>query len=162
MSCYLPELGSAPTADAQLRELLRRLEILDCGCPVDRACPCGEGCEPGADCPHCRGECDCPPAAFQPPCRHTAERDHSVSVEEWAQLLLLAYPEDYAEPRIPRSGFRAALVVSVSSRVDVMAKRRRAGLPLYHPDDLWRQDEASVGAVVGHLRNGDDCERGVA
>lgn len=76
-----------------LRALLTRMDVADCDCPLDLACPCAQSCEtwahdtcpvclaelggsPGtgetcaAHCPHCNGSCSCPPCDYQPPCRH--------------------------------------------------------------------------------------------
>ena len=153
------------TAYAPLRALLARLEVSDCDCPLDLQCPCGESCAPenAAYCVHCRGECDCPPCLWQPPCRHILDADHNFPLDEWAAVLWETDPAEYVEPFVwPPERFQPTLALSPSALVAVMARREANGEPLRHPDDYVYRADREHGAMPGHLRNGEDSERGVA
>lgn len=115
----------------ELRQLLATLDVPDCDCPLDLACPCGEACRPGPSpachacvlgpgvsgplvhptapapcaehCEHCSGRCDCRPALFQPPCRHVLRAAHTMPIEKWLRFMRLAYPEPQGPPPAPGS-----------------------------------------------------------
>ncbi|SRR5579871_4021321 len=121
----------------RLRRLLAALEVPDCTCPLDYACPCDESCEPGADCPCCRGGCGHPPKRNQPPCRHVLGKTHELTIGEWAELLTAAWPKLYADRPAPPTPHRC---LRRNARVAALARRAREGVALWHPADLKRND----------------------
>ena len=126
-------------------------------------------------CRHCCGECDCPPQLFQPPCHHQVEagrRCEGLSFAEFARLVKAAFPgcqtgrggEDGChEPPPPAS---PGVAMSRKEVVDLMERRARRGLSLWHHDDVrdpvetrlqtvaFRPAEKGRAAKLARLRNG--------
>jgi hypothetical protein len=137
---YAPQQhpGKAPP----LRELLRQLEIPDCGCKAVYA-PCR--------CPD-RPRCDCPPKLYGEPCPHTKAKDHGLSLAEWAELLrahnarVIRPGEDGAE----KDGYgdpnpdAPAVALTREARLAVMERRAAEGRPLKNPDDVLDVDRLGV------------------
>jgi hypothetical protein len=173
---------NAPDNDDARRleaEILRRLDVPDCDCPLFLTCPCRQDCPPGIrdQCRHCREECDCPPALHQPACAHVLSADHALSLDDWEQLLLLAYPgpdgpppppsaptaerrawhrqrdNGYGEPHAP---LLAEEVDGPDAMVDLFVLRHDHGVGLRHPEDLRRDNELQAGPRVSRFRNGED------
>ncbi len=88
------------------------------------------------------------------------QRDHGLSLDDWAELQRLIDPGEYDEPPPPLT---SAAVLSTEARIAVMRKRVAAGRSPYHPADLWRLQPTADGLHVGvlarhHERNGSDQE----
>lgn len=134
---------------AERAALIDALEIPDCDCRPARV-PCG-----------CGQPCDCPPH-FQP-CPHVLSADHSLSLEEWAELLLALDPDNYTDPPPPPE---APAVCSTEAVVSVYRQRAsgRVRFHLYRPDDFWRtqgiDDRVRVGPLALHAANGYTVESG--
>lgn len=65
---------------------------------------------------------------------------HAVPVEDWAEVLLLLAPEDYAEP--PAAEAPTTFLAGSLAKMKVMASRIAAGLSAFHPQDglpAWRE-----------------------
>ncbi len=139
-------------AGLDLSAVVAALELPGCACEPDLSCPCGEACLPGYaagchicalgegvsgplrhdgphvacrdHCPHCSGDCECPPLPRQDLCHHVraaaaapalnlwlaavldeAPRDgearQAFVLEQVGQLLLGQRPEEYREPPHP-------------------------------------------------------------
>ncbi len=144
------------------RAALARLDILPCDCPVNLSCPCGEACPPelAVTCPHCRGECNCLPSVFQPPCRHTLDApQHTLSLDEWADLERLLDAAEYADPPAPPYAPAQALVLDLQGRIAVLVRRRRQHVGLWDERDLWNADQQArlrLVRVIVHGHNGRD------
>lgn len=171
--------------DNPLRQLLERLEVPDCGCPVKPMRECcrgsGHGCRDWnrkvcvtpeqpegcktlreqAFCGHRRSEtCECPMTPGDP-CIHVKtasvgwpkdpQSNRSLTHKAWAELLALAYPEEYAERPPP---LEPAKALDRESRVDLKAWRRRRGLGLWHPGDLDPEEADKVGREQEMTDNG--------
>jgi len=179
---------SAPAACApvhgaeldELRTILARLEVPDCDCPLDLSCPCGESCtgQAALDCPHCRGECDCPPALYQPPCRHVLQAAHGLSIERWhrLQLQLEPGPDDPPPPagsdpngrqrrrwwrwqnssyRDPPPPWPPIVTLRPDARVARFGERYALGQALWGADDLQPGElSPRLLRTVERLRNG--------
>ncbi len=140
MSCDLPFRERAS-------QLLSRLEIAECDCPLPKRCTCD-------------GPCECPPDLFPGPCHHVkafAARflaaPFPLSFDEWRDLMRLVNPDEYAEPP---SALAPAEALTRQGRVAVMALRDgwRDGKSahqtgLYHPRDLWRAQPKDDGIQAG-------------
>lgn len=121
--------------DTDLGRLLAALEVPDCGCRSPE-----ESRRWMAD-----------------PCRHErdflarlGERPFPLTLEEWGLLLEAFDPEGYAEPQAPDS---PAVAMTQKARGGVLRARAKAGLSLWHPDDVLPADERvehlDVEAVLG-------------
>lgn len=93
----IPTLSSVSQSTNWIQAVISALEIPDCECAVDLACPCGESCPPGSDCIHCREECDCPPAGYQPPCRHILDAVANPALQRWLALVAEHAPPEGGE-----------------------------------------------------------------
>lgn len=91
-------------------------------------------------CPCCRGECDHPPAFFQPPCHHIlALRNLEITDDQFACLITSANARQYRErPLAPEP----AHVLTREARVEVLAERQENKLSLWHHDDWLPGDDA--------------------
>lgn len=87
-----------------------------------------------------------------PVCDHVRNTPvHNLSCEQWAALLLEAYPSEYADKPLPTP----AVTLTLQARVALMARRQRRGQALFHPHDTLPPNMADrLGVVVHNLRNG--------
>ena len=151
--------GSASLRRKRKRDqkLCGKLDVPNCDCPVLLSCPCGEACigEAAKSCKHCRGECDCPPRLYQPPCIHVRKAIHYLTLEQWADFLSETFAgtqDHYEDPPTPERPGRA---MTREARVELMAERVERGESLYHPDDLiGGKEDLKVEVEVQRLRNG--------
>src|SRR5262249_57797182 len=83
---------------------------------------------------------------------------HALTLEEWAELQRLLDPEEHDDKPPPAA---PSLVLERPARVAVMGTRRRERVGLFHPDDLWHDEEegerARLRLVAPHTRSG-RCE----
>lgn len=157
----------------ELRALLDRIDYHGCDCPLLLSCPCGQECPEGVreHCRCCRDECNCPPADYQPACRHVlVELDPADEYalicwydrvcagslarspdEMIAALRRVLNPEDYADPPPPLPD---STHWSDDARVNLLAERARKGRHLYHPLDRYRRKQSQVARMAQRARNG--------
>ncbi len=89
-------------------------------------------------------------------CEALESTDHSLSIDDWAYLLALAFPDDYNPPPQPSA---PAAAMTQEARVEIYRRRAERG-QLFHADDLWRQDlDLKVGVLAEHAANGADTIR---
>ena len=130
-SCLAALTAEDRKALDRLRLNLRTYEVPDCSCAWER--------------PHLSDDEDLPPAyrlllaifgaASQPasePCAHSDCLAHPLSLQEWADLLCRAWPAEMRE--LPLGDARALL--ARERRLEVYARRARAGQSVFHPGDL--------------------------
>lgn len=125
---------------------LKWLEIPEpgsCGCPWKP-----EKCD-------CVGPCECP-LIVPPPCCHVLAADHKVPFGEWLAMLADSpiapgHIDSYVDPPTPANPM---FVMDRADRVRIMARRRREGDHLRHPDDLNAEDFKRAGARVAKLKDG--------
>lgn len=90
---------------------------------------------------------------------------HSLSLDEWAQLLLVAHAKYYREPPLPPAGI---VFRSREHRVRVLRQRRRQRVALRHPDDVLPERDCMTTGRRVSVRRGNHhsvegelvCDRG--
>ena len=98
--------------------------------------------------------CACDP--FCGPCAHILATNHSVPLVDWARMLRLCFPVDYAEPPPPSHSVN---VMTRSARVAVLENRHADGVGLWHDGDLVHReimepDTVRAAPLAKNRRNG--------
>jgi len=103
------------------------------------------------------------PRPMRPPCEHVLARDHTLTLEEWAILLLASNnarfhprsnPDTFADmPKAPRP----AQVIRRQARV-ALREWRCGRFALWHPDDLDQRQVDGLEMEGDTKRNGRLCE----
>ncbi len=102
------------------------------------------------------------PADLVATCAQLEKRDHATPLVDWAILLSEANPKEYP-PEDRRLDARPSKSISNASRVVVLARRRRAGVSLWHPEDtIEGMAEMAIGPVLRRPRNGEPYQEGLA
>ncbi len=158
---------------AWLPAVVAALEIPDCDCAVDLACPCEESCLVGPSsachgcvlgegvsgplasharhlpcaghCPHCRGECDCKPAAYQPLCRHMIDAAADPALQRWLALVAEHAPAD-GDAALRFEAEQLCLLL-LDHAADDYRDRPRPPLPLMARS--WNEHVAELGRREG-------------
>lgn len=73
------------------------------------------------------------------------QRDHSLSLDEWADLLRDAFPEEHDEPPLADDPH---ICLTRKARVAVLCDRAEEGQSLFHPEDLRREDTSWLRVAV--------------
>ena len=139
----------AALSQSQLCALLAALEVPECDCLPAWGKTCG-----------CEGWCDCEEEPLPVRCEHVLTADQyfppELTVAEWATLLLLAMPGDYASRPSPPC---RSIAMSRQARVEIYAEREASGFAIWHQDDLWRYDDAHPLKVGVISKRGEDAAR---
>lgn len=80
------------------------------------------------------------------------DHDHTMSVSDWAAMLLLLDPAEYQEPPAPL--FLTRTRPGTEAKMLVMQKRIGMGLSPYHHDDLRPEHADEVASLGERCRNG--------
>ncbi len=137
----------------RVRRMLDALDLPNCQCPLTWACTEVEiivGCDWTGPITETEKRW-----TLQQ-CEHVlAAWPHTLSVKDWATLLLMLQPAGYAEPKkLPAP----ALVLRREARVAIYTERAACKQQLYHPADLWRRqpanDDIHAGPVAENEANG--------
>jgi hypothetical protein len=83
-------------------------------------------------------------------CACVTSKTHKMSLEQWAAWLLKHWRQEYADRPDPR---KPSVSVTKAERVRILARRRRRGEGLFHPQDtLWKERVAELnGQPVADL-----------
>lgn len=142
---------SCTPSPGDLVRALTALDVPDCGCKIHFAKLCS-----------CDCECDCPRCPVSPPCEHILAADHTLTLEQWQELLEETWPADYREPPVAPHG---ELVQSRQVRLAIYEERASLGFALWHREDCWQANEqhedalaigtlSSRGGKLKRLKNG--------
>ena len=122
------KLDSPPAADKPVRtdtdigRMVRVLEVPDC--------PCQD--------PATFKNLDDGLALFKPACEHTLDADHSVSLEDWGELLLAFDHEGYRDRPLAKE---SAVLIERRERIAMYSMRLARGEEIFHPGDVLSTDE---------------------
>lgn len=91
------------------------------------------------------------PRPVRPPCQHVLARDHDLTIEEWAELLLGVHYNEHADRPPPP---KWELTIRRSARVTLLRIRWRDGYGLWHPGDLEQSQADDVSTKSAKTANG--------
>lgn len=101
----------------------------------------------------CNRKCDCRYDLLEPPCPHTQEATHAMSLERWQKFLESNDPDgEYAEPEAPTEPEACS---SRDHRVAILEARAARGVGLWHTagdrfsDDALAQLMATTSGGTG-------------